>query len=119
MQPSTTYIASIFSPDLTKIAGVRDFVKAYGEQNRDEDDRGEVPDFIASQGYEAVSILAQAYTRKRSAMPTDISAALRLLGDFDGLTGKVAFSENGDILKKPIFLKAYGPQESNRFACDR
>jgi hypothetical protein len=114
LQPGTTYVASVFSPDLTKMGRVGEFVERYAEQNP-----GEVPDFIASQGYEAVSILAQAYTKKRSVMPTDISAALRLLGDFDGLTGKVSFSANGDILKKPIFLKAYGSQKTNRFACDR
>lgn len=114
MQPGTTYVASVFSPQLLKVDGVRRFVEEYKRRNDDEE-----PDFTASQGYEAVSILAQAYTAKKTVMPTDISAALRLLGDFDGLMGKVSFSTNGDILKKPIFLKAYGAPGTNRFACGR
>jgi branched-chain amino acid transport system substrate-binding protein len=87
----------------------RNDADAQGVLKRHRDANGhEDPDFIAAQGYEAVKVLADAYTWRASVVPTEAASGLRLYGEFDGITGKISFDKNGDVKNKMIFLKVYG-----------
>lgn len=117
--PCTTSVASVFSSAL-KIDSVQSFVKAYRDRYRDDPRVGyrDDPDPIAAQGYEAIKVLAAAYARKGSVVPTEAASVLRRL-EFDGVTGKITFDNTGDVKNKLVFLKVFGGQGPAEFGCKR
>ncbi|PJC28489.1 hypothetical protein CO053_04400 [Candidatus Shapirobacteria bacterium CG_4_9_14_0_2_um_filter_40_11] len=87
---------------------VREFVKAFKEKH------GSEPDIIAAYGYESMNVLH--YALAKSKLTSDsIKEELYKIKDFEGVTGKISFDENGDIIQpmgvkiikegKPIWYK--------------
>jgi branched-chain amino acid transport system substrate-binding protein len=93
-----------------KNPGAADFVKAYtGEY-------GTAPDSSASQTYDAVMTLIDAWKRAGSADRKAIIKAIRKTS-FDGVSGHISFDENGDIRDPQVGIEVvkdgkfeyYGP----------
>ncbi len=63
------------------------------------------PTLEASQGYEAIHILAQAMEKGQSTDPLVVSTTLKYTDSWKGVGGNYFFSPDGDILGKNIFLK--------------
>jgi branched-chain amino acid transport system substrate-binding protein len=75
----------------------RDFIKRYKEVY-------EVTDFAATT-YDAAMLLFDAIRRAESLNPASIRTALAATRDFDGVTGKISFNENGDSIKQVVLMK--------------
>ncbi len=63
------------------------------------------PDFFAVQGFESLTILAQAYERTGITTPISVGNTLKAYDEWSGLYGKYSFSMNGNVENKPIFTK--------------
>lgn len=92
------YAGSVFHPDVdypAMKAFLEKFRKAY---NRD-------PDIAATQGYEAMMVIADGIRNAGSTVPAEIAKALHTLKSFKGLTGEFSFDEKGDVVGKPLIMK--------------
>lgn len=76
---------------------IREFVKAFKERN------GSEPDIISAYGYDAIRIMAFAMSKSKLTSET-IKDQLYNIKDFEGVTGKISFDENGDIIQ-PMGVK--------------
>lgn len=94
------YVASVFDRNYVYPKGslFDNAKKLYYEKNKAE------PDYEATQGFEAVYILAQAFKITQSTHPLTITSFLKVYDDFQGINGKVSFSKDGDIEGKPVFI---------------
>ncbi len=63
------------------------------------------PDKWAAQGYDSIRMLASAIQQSGSAEPADIAGSLRFLKEWPGVSGSLAFTPDGHIVNKTIFLK--------------
>jgi hypothetical protein len=102
---NVTLIAGVFDRN-SQLDQVKTFVEKYKQNYR------RPPDFIAAQGYEAMTILAQAFARSASIAPVDVADVLRSQGPFNGLTEKVCFTPEGDIKGKRIYIKVFQNEET-------
>jgi branched-chain amino acid transport system substrate-binding protein len=62
--------------------------------------------------YDTVSLIADAIRRAGSIKAEDIRIALARTKDFQGITGKIEFDENGDPLTKPLVILRFGREAS-------
>ena len=74
---------------------VKDFVQSFKIKYAED------PDVWAAQGYDTLKILAHAIERAVSTASYDIAASLNQIRDWEGVTGKLSFSETGEIQEKP------------------
>jgi len=91
-------VPTVFNPNYPNKL-TRDFV------NNFENKYDFIPDTWAAQGYDAVSLIAYAIIKNRSAKPLHISTCLRFLENWNGVTGNYSFTNNGDIVGKRIHFK--------------
>mgnify|MGYP000025749358 CR=1 FL=1 len=63
------------------------------------------PDLWATQGYDALTIIAHAIEQGKSAVPTDIAKSLHNIKNWPSITGPVSFSETGNIVGRKIVYK--------------
>jgi branched-chain amino acid transport system substrate-binding protein len=66
---------------------------------------GMPPDNWASEGYEAVRLLAQAWERAGTTLPAAVGSALRAYRGWRGLYGEYGFGQDGEVLDRPVYLK--------------
>lgn len=68
---------------------------------------GKHPDFGVGTAlaYDAVMVLARAIEKAASTTGEDIVQALRTLGPYEGITGKIQFDANGDPLKSAVIME--------------
>ncbi len=78
---------------------VQKFVQAYKKEY------GHMPDTNAVLGYDAASLLFDAFRRSNSVDPTRVRDALASTKDFVGVTGKIEIDENRNPRKPAIILK--------------
>ena len=81
-------------PDAKSRAFVKNFKKTHGKIRR----------YDIATAYEAVMVLAKAARIAQSADPADIRNSLRRIRDFEGITGRMRFNENGDPVKPTVIL---------------
>lgn len=103
---NNTFVASVFSHDaLDKDVKGNDKKVNFDLRKEYKLKYGIEPDYDAAQGFEALFVLAQAFVRARSTSPLLVSSTLRAFDDFIGASGKISFSNDGDIEQKVIFIK--------------
>ena len=78
---------------------VQNFVQAYKKLH------GTVPDTNAVLGYDAASLLFDAFKRANTTEPGRVRDALASTKDFVGITGKIVMDENRNPLKPAIILR--------------
>jgi branched-chain amino acid transport system substrate-binding protein len=66
---------------------------------------GQIPDDWAAQGYDAVKLLVHAIKKAGTSSPPNLAEALRNTSDWQGVTGRHSFNNNGDVVDKPVILK--------------
>ncbi len=91
-----TYIGLLYHPDAPG-GGGEEFVDAYQDQY------GEPPDHFAALGYDALMLLAQAASEvgfDRSRIRDYLEQVGREREAFSGVSGRIAFDENGDPIGK-------------------
>jgi branched-chain amino acid transport system substrate-binding protein len=92
-------VVSTFDP-YAQQAEVADFVKAFKKKY------GTVPDRNAAQGYDALHLLAHVIKEGGSTVPERMAATLRKTTNWQGVTGPHIFDDKGDVLGKPMVIKA-------------
>lgn len=93
-------VPTIFDPNLPAVATL-EFVKRF------QTEYGAMPDMWAAQGYDAVRVLAYAMRETNSPVPIIVASAIRILQDWQGVTGSYVFTFDGDISGKKIFFKEF------------
>lgn len=63
------------------------------------------PDIAATQGYEALRIIAEGIRKSNSTVPAEIAASIHNIKSFKGVTGELSFDKGGDVLGKPVIMK--------------
>jgi len=88
-----------FAADEKNAAGVtKQFIDKYKNKF------GTLPDMFASQGYDAVMILAGAMKQSNSGDPTVFKTALAQTKNFQGVTGNISFDSRREPIKSPVYL---------------
>lgn len=90
-----TVIAAAFHP-----ADEREEVQRFRMEFRQR--YGELPDAAAALGYDAVRLLADGMTRAGAVEPGAVAEALRATAGWRGVTGSVAFTDEGDLVDRAI-----------------
>ena len=93
-----TIVPTVFNPNCTSSQNIR-FVKNFQEEF------GVLPDTWAALGYDAVYALEKAVKSSTSLNPVDIASSLRLIDDFNGVTGTFSFSKDKKKPDAPLFFK--------------
>ncbi|HTA77105.1 MAG TPA: ABC transporter substrate-binding protein [bacterium] len=92
------YFSSHYSPDSTD-PHVKDFVKKYQAKY------GQVPDALATLGYDAMGVLASALKNAKSLSEADIRDAIAATKAYEGVTGSISLDANRDAVKPAVVLK--------------
>ena len=71
---------------------------------------GAEPDEYAAHGYDSVRVLAAAVTLAGSWDPDEIHDALLHIDNYEGVTGRLAFDRNGDVVQYPRLYIVRGGQ---------
>ncbi len=93
-------VPAVFNPKLP-VKDIRDFVRRFQSKF------GVVPDSWAAKGYDAVQLLAYAVRESGSSVPIIMSSTLRILENWQGVTGNCSFTFDGDVIGKKIFFKEF------------
>jgi branched-chain amino acid transport system substrate-binding protein len=99
------YFSSHYSPESID-PKVRDFVKKYQAKY------GQVPDALATLGYDAMGVLAAALKNAKSLSESDIRDAIAATKDYAGVTGSISLDVNRDAVKPAVVLKIMGSKSS-------
>lgn len=92
------YFTNHYSPD-RKDPVAEAFLKRYREKY------GMVPDAFAALAYDASMILFKTLDAAKSPTPDEIVKGLVNLQNMKGVTGKIRFDKNGDVVKSVVILK--------------
>ncbi len=92
------YFSSHYSPESTD-PKVRDFVKKYQSKY------GQVPDALATLGYDSMGVLAAALKNTKSLSEADIRDAIAATKAYAGVTGSISLDANRDAVKPAVVLK--------------
>lgn len=66
------------------------------------------PDLLAATGYDTIMLLSEVLRQRSVQNRDDLRRALLEVRDFDGVTGKTAFRQNGEVDKAPFLLTIQG-----------
>lgn len=95
------FVSSAFLPDADG-ERARTFVTAYAEANG-----GMLPDHRGAMTYDAVYLLRDALLAvgtDRRALRDYVATRVTEQSPFDGVSGRIVFDENGDVVNKPVAL---------------
>ena len=99
------YFSSHYSSDSTD-PKVQEFVKKY--QTR----FGQVPDALATLGYDATGVLAAALKNAKSLSSSDIRDAIALTKNYPGVTGSISMDSERNAVKPAVVLRVQGGKSS-------
>jgi branched-chain amino acid transport system substrate-binding protein len=99
------YFSSHYSPE-SKDPRVLDFIKKYQAKY------GQVPDALATLGYDAVGVLAAALKTAKSLKGSDVRDAIAATKAYPGVTGTISLDANRDAVKPAVVLKISGGKAS-------
>lgn len=91
-------IPSVFNPD-NPLPSVVEFIKKFKQKY------GNLPDFEAEQGYDAIKILTQAIKVAKTTEPLKIAATLRSGKKWRVVTDNYSFDQHGDVEGRKLFFK--------------
>ncbi|MEO0115228.1 MAG: ABC transporter substrate-binding protein [candidate division WOR-3 bacterium] len=95
------YFTNHYSPEDPR-PEVQEWVKKYQAKY------GSKPDALATLGYDATLILLEAIRLAGSDKPEKVRDALAQLKDFQCVSGKISFDENGNPMKSAVILQYQG-----------
>uniref|UniRef100_UPI004057227E ABC transporter substrate-binding protein n=1 Tax=Candidatus Electrothrix sp. TaxID=2170559 RepID=UPI004057227E len=99
-QPISVGVPTLFQADSNQSRFFRKkFIQTYDQP----------PDSLAVLGYDSMNVILAAIEQAGSAVPDKVVDEVRYLQTCQGLTGKIAFQDNGDIRYKPYMMKWMTP----------
>ncbi len=99
------YFSNHYSPESTD-PKVKDFVAKYKAKY------GEVPDALATLGYDTMGVLAAALKSSKSLSGEDIRDSIAATRNFFGVTGSISLDANRDAVKPAVVLEIEGGKSS-------
>jgi branched-chain amino acid transport system substrate-binding protein len=99
------YFSSHYSSESTD-PKVQDFVKKYQAKF------GQVPDALATLGYDATGVLVAALKSAKSLDPADIRDAIAATKNYAGITGSISLDADRNAVKPAVVLKIAGGKSS-------
>lgn len=99
------YFSSHYSPDSTD-PKVQEFVKKYQAKY------GQVPDALATLGYDAAGVLVAALKTAKSLDSADIRDAIAATKNYNGVTGSISLDADRNAVKPAVVLKISGGKAS-------
>jgi len=99
------YFSSHYSSDSTD-PKVQDFVKKYQIRF------GQVPDALATLGYDSAGVLVAALKNAKSLEAADIRDAIAATKDYPGVTGSISLDQDRNAVKPAVVLKISGSKSS-------
>jgi branched-chain amino acid transport system substrate-binding protein len=99
------YFSSHYSSDSTD-PKVQDFVKKYQTKF------GEVPDALATLGYDSAGVLVAALKGAKSLEAADIRDAIAATKNYAGVTGSISLDADRNAVKPAVVLKISGGKSS-------
>jgi len=99
------YFSSHYSSDSTD-PKVQDFVKKYQIRF------GQVPDALATLGYDSTGVLVAALKNAKSLEAADIRDAIAATKDYPGVTGSISLDQDRNAVKPAVVLKISGSKSS-------
>jgi branched-chain amino acid transport system substrate-binding protein len=99
------YFSSHYSPEATD-PKIQDFVKKYQTKY------GQVPDALATLGYDSMGVLADALKNAKSLGEADIRDAIAATKAYAGVTGSISLDANRDAVKPAVVLKIENSKSS-------
>src|SRR5581483_4121245 len=99
------YFSSHYSSDSTD-PKVRDFVKKYQAKY------GQVPDALATLGYDAAGVLVAAMRNSKSLDSADVRDAIAATKNFAGVTGTISLDADRNAVKPAVVLKISNSKSS-------
>jgi branched-chain amino acid transport system substrate-binding protein len=85
---------------------VKDFVAKYKAKY------GQVPDALATLGYDAAGVLVAALKNAKSLEGDDVRAAITATKDYAGVTGTISLDQDRNAVKPAVVLKIQGSKSS-------
>ncbi len=99
------YFSSHYSPDSTD-PKVKEFVKKYQAKY------GQVPDALATLGYDAAGVLVAALKTAKSLDGADLRDAIAATKNYNGVTGSINLDSDRNAVKPAVVLKISGGRAS-------
>lgn len=99
------YFSTHYSSESTD-PKVKDFVKKYQAKF------GQVPDALATLGYDATGVLVAALKSSKSLEPADIRDAIAATKNYNGITGSISLDADRNAVKPAVVLKISGGKAS-------
>ena len=99
------YFSSHYSPQSTD-PKVQEFVKKYQTKF------GQVPDALATLGYDSVGVLVTALKNAKSLSAADIRDAIAATKNYNGITGSISLDADRNAVKPAVVLKISGGKSS-------
>ncbi len=99
------YFSTHYSSDSTD-PKVQDYVKKYQAKF------GQVPDGLATLGYDAAGVLVAALKNAKSLNTVDIRDAIAATKNYAGVTGSISLNADRDAVKSAVVLKISGGKSS-------
>ena len=93
-----TIVPTVFDPRHTNSKTIK-FVKAFRNEYEC------LPDSWAALGYDALNSIEMAVNNASSLVPFDVASSLKLINNFEGVTGNFSFELDKKLSKYPIFFK--------------
>ena len=92
-----TIVTTIYNPHQNN-PKLHDFIQTYIEIY------GKEPDMWAVQGYESIKLLADGIIAAGTANPDEIAKALHEMDEWEGVTDKISFDKNGEVIGKKLYF---------------
>jgi len=92
------YFTNHYSPEDPR-KEVQEWVKKYQERY------GKIPDALATLAYDATNLLLTAIAKANSFEPEKIREALENIKEFNTISGKIVFDENGNPIKDAVIMQ--------------
>ena len=99
-----------FNPDSPN-PKVRKFVEAYKKRYHKD------PTRLAALAYDAFNMIAEAAKAAPSLRPSHVRDALNALKGFEGVTGKITFTQNREAIKEPFIFEMAKKDGKYKFVC--
>ena len=66
------------------------------------------PGLLAATGFDTIRLLEQVFENYKILNRKDLQTSLGLIRDFQGVTGRISFDEQGEVEKTPFLLTISG-----------
>lgn len=105
-----TLVYGGFNPDSPK-PKVKKFVDAYRKQYKKD------PTRLSALAYDGFNIIVEGVKTAPSLRPSHVREAMNVIKDFEGVTGKITFTQSREAIKEPFIFEMIKKDGKYKFVC--